>query len=212
MNLFRIPIRGWTKCVHDAAAFESRGEYAVAHLIDDAATVVWWVRNDPAIFRIPTPIGYFEPDFLYLVERGGPPTYGILEVKADVFWDGLGFDARVKADAAAGVGTNGKPGHGDCTVGIRERARPGRHRRSVDRSVAHRRAPPVSRRDRDARTADIAYGRDRRVFAQAVGGTPRSPPQHRSVRSDRSRAPRARAALTPRVDADSSPRVLLAQP
>ena len=100
MNLFRIPIRGWTKCVHDAAAFESRGEYAVAHLIDDAATVVWWVRNDPAIFRIPTPIGYFEPDFLYLVERGGPPTYGILEVKADVFWDGLGSDARVKADAA----------------------------------------------------------------------------------------------------------------
>ena len=100
MSLFRIPIRGWTKCVHEAAAFESRGEYAVAHLIDDSATVVWWVRNDPAIFRIPTPIGYFEPDFLYLVERGGPPTYGILEVKADVFWDGPGSDARVKADAA----------------------------------------------------------------------------------------------------------------
>ena len=28
------------------------------------------------------------------------PIYGILEVKSDVFWDGPGSDARVKADAA----------------------------------------------------------------------------------------------------------------
>jgi len=97
---YRIPIRGWSKCVHDAAAFESRGEYAVAHLIDGAARVAWWVRNDPVVFRIPTPIGYFEPDFLYFFEGGGPPTYSILEVKSDVFWDGPGSDARVKAHAA----------------------------------------------------------------------------------------------------------------
>ncbi len=100
MRLFRIPIRGWKKCVHEAAAFESRGEYAAACLMDDATTVEWWLRNDPPIFRIPTPIGSFEPDFIYFAERGGRPTYGILEVKADVYWDGPGSDARVKAHAA----------------------------------------------------------------------------------------------------------------
>ncbi|MYD85693.1 MAG: hypothetical protein F4Y14_05645 [Acidobacteria bacterium] len=100
MSLFRIPIRGWNKCVHEAVAFDSRGEYAVACLLDDAATVAWWVRNDPAIFRIPTPIGNFEPDFVYFAQRGSQPTYGILEVKSDVFWDGPGSDARVKANAA----------------------------------------------------------------------------------------------------------------
>ena len=68
--------------------------------MDDSAAVTWWVRNDPAIFRIPTPIGNFEPDFLYLVERDGHMGYGILEVKSDVFWDGPGSDARVKANSA----------------------------------------------------------------------------------------------------------------
>lgn len=100
MSLFRIPIRGWKKCLHEAAAFESRGEYAAASLMDDAASVAWWVRNDPAIFRIPTPIGNFEPDFVYFVERDGRSAYGILEVKSDVFWDGPGSDARVKANSA----------------------------------------------------------------------------------------------------------------
>lgn len=100
MSFFRIPIRGWRKCVHEAAAFESRGEYATAILIDDAAAVAWWFRNDPAIFRIPTPIGNFEPDFVYCVERGGQATYGILEVKSDIYWDGPHSDAQVKANAA----------------------------------------------------------------------------------------------------------------
>jgi hypothetical protein len=100
MNLFRIPIRGWRKCVHEAAAFESRGEYAAAWLIDDASSVAWWFRNDPAVFRIPTPIGNFEADFMYFVDRGGQTAYGVLEIKSDVFWDGPGSDAQIKANAA----------------------------------------------------------------------------------------------------------------
>ena len=100
MSHFRIPIRGWRKCVHAAAAFEGRGEYAAACLIDDARPIAWWVRNDPAIFRIPTPIGNFEPDFLYCVERNTQAVYGILEVKADVFWNDPFSEAQVKAQAA----------------------------------------------------------------------------------------------------------------
>lgn len=100
MRLYRIPIQGWKKCIHAAAAFESKGEYAAALLLDQSRDVTWWMRNDPAILRIPTPAGFLEPDFVYLRETGGKATQGLLEVKADVFWDGDGSEARVKARAA----------------------------------------------------------------------------------------------------------------
>lgn len=100
MTLFRVPIRGWRKCVHEAAAFDSAGEYGAATLLDDAGVISWWFRNDPAIFKIPSPSGNFEPDFVYRANRGGREIFGALEVKSDIFWDGPGSDARIKAAAA----------------------------------------------------------------------------------------------------------------
>lgn len=100
MSLFRVPIRGWRKCVHEAAAFDSAGEYGAATLLDDAGIVFWWLRNDPVLFRIPSPAGYFEPDFIYRAVRGGREVLGALEVKSDIFWDGPGSEARLKATAA----------------------------------------------------------------------------------------------------------------
>jgi hypothetical protein len=100
MNFYRIPIRGWNKCLHEAAAFEGRGEYATATILDSSAAVEWWLRNDPPLLRIPTPVGYLEPDFVYLAQRNGQGVYGALEVKGEIFWDGEGSEPRVKAEAA----------------------------------------------------------------------------------------------------------------
>lgn len=96
MTLRRIPIGGWKKCVYEAAAFDSKPEYNVADILDSAQQIDWWLRNDPPILRLPTPIGYFEPDFLYRLSDG---TDGLLEVKGDIFWDGPGSDARIKGEA-----------------------------------------------------------------------------------------------------------------
>jgi Endonuclease domain len=98
--MFRIPISGWRKCLHEAAAFESRGEYAVATILDHSAAIDWWFRNDPARFRIPSPVGNFEPDFVYLAKRSNDEAYGLLEVKGEIFWDGEGSDPRIKSEAA----------------------------------------------------------------------------------------------------------------
>lgn len=100
MKHVRIPIRGWKRCVHEAAAFESNPEYIAACLFDDSKTIAWWLRNDPAILRIPSPVRYMEPDFVYLIERSKSQTYGMLEVKGGIFWDGEGSIARIQARAA----------------------------------------------------------------------------------------------------------------
>lgn len=100
MSAFRIPITGWRKCLHEAAAFEGRGEYAAALILDNSAAVDWWFRNDPALFRIPTPVGNFELDFVYLLKGSGAHVYGLLEVKGEIFWDGQGSDPRIKSEAA----------------------------------------------------------------------------------------------------------------
>lgn len=60
----------------------------------------WWLRNDPPLIRIPSPAGNFEPDFVYHAIRGPEEVHGLLEIKGDIFWDGEGSDARVKAEAA----------------------------------------------------------------------------------------------------------------
>jgi hypothetical protein len=99
-SAFRIPVSGWAKCVHEAAAFESKGEYATALILDGAAGIVWWLRNDQPLLRLPTPVGDFEPDFVYLRRERGVDTFGIIEVKGDIFWDGDGSNPRVKANAA----------------------------------------------------------------------------------------------------------------
>jgi Endonuclease domain len=101
MSLFRVPIAGWKKCAYDAAAFESAPEYHAAKILDSDSSVCWWLRNDPVQFRIPTPVGYMEPDFVYLVEIKGLKRMRILEVKGEHLWNGPGSFARIKAAGAA---------------------------------------------------------------------------------------------------------------
>jgi hypothetical protein len=101
MSFFRVPIAGWKKCAYEAAAFESAPEYHAAKLLDSESSVVWWLRNDPVQFRIPTPAGYMEPDFVYLVEAKFLKRMRILEVKGEHLWNGPGSSARIKAAGAA---------------------------------------------------------------------------------------------------------------
>jgi hypothetical protein len=95
-----MPIAGWQRCAHEAASFESRGEFHAACLLDSAQSVQWWLRNDPAVLRIPTPAGMFGPDFLYAAKRNGVVVMGLLEIKGEIFWNGEDSEARVKAGAA----------------------------------------------------------------------------------------------------------------
>jgi hypothetical protein len=97
-KLRRVPIIGWQRCTHEAASFESPGEYKAACLLDAASGIEWWLRNDPVIFKIPTPVGYFEPDFIY--RTASDPRMGILEIKGAIFWDGEGSLPRIKAETA----------------------------------------------------------------------------------------------------------------
>ena len=99
-TLWRVPIAGWQRCVHESASFESRGEFKAANLLDVAEKIEWWLRNDPPFLRIPTPVGYFEPDFVYKIQRDGITSMCVLEIKGEVFWDGEGSPARIKADSA----------------------------------------------------------------------------------------------------------------
>jgi superfamily II DNA or RNA helicase len=101
-TLRRIPISGWKRCVHEAVAFESLPEYQVAEVLDSASEVEWWVRNDPPRLRIPTPIGYFEPDFVAFRCKDGRRSLIVIEVKRVDLWDGPESDARVKSRATTG--------------------------------------------------------------------------------------------------------------
>jgi len=101
MRLRRIPIAGWRRCLHEAASFDSKGEFHAACLLDSGEGVQWWFRNDPPVFRIPTPAGSFEPDFVYSRVRKGQSRIGVLEIKGEIFWDGEGSPARVKSRAAS---------------------------------------------------------------------------------------------------------------
>lgn len=97
VSLRRVPITGWHRCVHDAASFESAGEFKTACLLDSSSSVEWWLRNDPPLMKIPTPAGNFEPDFVYQLTTG---TRGAIEIKGEVFWDGQGSVPRIKATTA----------------------------------------------------------------------------------------------------------------
>jgi hypothetical protein len=100
VSLRRVPIKGWHRCVHAAASFESAGEFKAACLLDSSASIEWWLRNDPPLVRIPTPAGNLEPDFVYRFKQGENTVMGALEVKGEVFWDGEGSIPRIKAAAA----------------------------------------------------------------------------------------------------------------
>ena len=92
------PYGGWRRCLVDLAVFETLGELRAARALDASTDVNWWLRNDPVVFRIDTPVGGFEPDFLY--ERAKNPIRGILEIKGDFLWDGPQSKDRRKAQAA----------------------------------------------------------------------------------------------------------------
>ncbi len=100
MTLFRVPINGWKRSVYEAVLFDSSPEYHAAKLLDNDKSVVWWFRNEPVKVRIPTPAGYLEPDFVYLVEQNGFQKMGLLEVKGEHLWNGPGSAPRIKAAGA----------------------------------------------------------------------------------------------------------------
>lgn len=93
----RQPVAGWQKCAHDAANFDTAGEFHVAGLID-MGNVDWWMRNDPAQIRLATPIGFYGPDFVVSVD--GTSGLILLEVKRADFWKSPESDARIKSKAA----------------------------------------------------------------------------------------------------------------
>ena len=89
---------GWSRCLVDFVVFDSLPELLAAKALDASTDVRWWLRNDPVVFRIDTPVGVFEPDFIY--ERSRDATRGVLEIKGDFLWDGPNSKERRKADAA----------------------------------------------------------------------------------------------------------------
>ena len=100
-SYFRLPFGGWSRCAYEAAAFETKGEYSVASTLDVDTEVVWWLRNDPAQLRVPTPAGFMEPDFLVATGANNVISgFLLLEIKGGFLWDGPGSEARVKAQAA----------------------------------------------------------------------------------------------------------------
>jgi len=99
---YRLPVTGWKRCVHEAAAFDTGAEFLLARILDHDRDIEWWIRNDPPRLRIPTPIGYYEPDFLVRRVTNGGPVLTIIEVKGADFWEPPDSDPRVKARATGG--------------------------------------------------------------------------------------------------------------
>ena len=93
----RRPIGGWSTSVYSSAIFDGKPEFLVARILDRDADVDWWLRNDPPQFRIATPIGGFEPDFLVKTKAG---KMVVIEVKGGTFWQAPDSDARVKSQSA----------------------------------------------------------------------------------------------------------------
>jgi hypothetical protein len=95
------PYRGWRSALHEAYSFDSWPEAKLATLLDVAADVVWWVRNQPRRLHIATPAGMYNPDFVVLMNTEPKRTVLILEAKADDFWNPPESAPRLKARAAA---------------------------------------------------------------------------------------------------------------
>lgn len=91
------PYGDWGKCLVDFATFDSYPEFQAAVALDSSTGIDWWLRNDPPCFRINTPIGWFEPDFIYGRSSG---IRGVLEVKGDFLWQGPESPEEIKAESA----------------------------------------------------------------------------------------------------------------
>jgi len=92
----RQPVDGWNKCTHKEANFDTRGEFHTARVLD-RSDITWWLRNDPGLVRLATPIGFYGPDFV--VSRSDGSTL-LLELKRSDLWEAPDSDARIKAAAA----------------------------------------------------------------------------------------------------------------
>jgi hypothetical protein len=80
--------------------FDSWQEAKTARLLDRSG-VSWWVRNQPRRFRIETPAGMLNPDFIaQFDELDGTVEVLLLEVKGDIFWQPPDSPARRKAKSA----------------------------------------------------------------------------------------------------------------
>src|SRR5262249_19931327 len=94
------PYSGWVRSLVPLATFDSEPELVAAIALDSSNDLEWWLRNDPPRFALPTPIGGFEPAFIYGRQRGGRPVHGILEIKGDYLWHGPESSEGIKATAA----------------------------------------------------------------------------------------------------------------
>lgn len=92
--------RGWNKSLHPAYAFDSRPEAVLARLLDKAASVIWWVRNEPVRLRMETPAGQYRPDFVAHESTASGPRILILEAKGDHMWVDPTHESRLKGSAA----------------------------------------------------------------------------------------------------------------
>jgi hypothetical protein len=95
-----VAIGPWARCVYEACIFDNYPEFQAAQVLDRTESVAWWARNDPAVLVIPTPVGGFEPDFLYLRKKSELAVCGVLEVKGDFLWKSPQQPDRIKAEAA----------------------------------------------------------------------------------------------------------------
>jgi len=96
---WRIPIAGWSKCIHEAAAFDTSGEFHLANVLDTANDSTWWFRNPPSLLKISTPLGNYSPDLVCHV-HSPVERIVLVQAKGDHLWESKESDARVKARAA----------------------------------------------------------------------------------------------------------------
>jgi len=92
------PIGGWSRCVYKAVPFDNATELHVAKIIDRSEEVELWLRNLHDIFKLSTPIGFYSPDFLFILKMKSINV--LLEVKGEHLISGAESDAIVKASAA----------------------------------------------------------------------------------------------------------------
>jgi superfamily II DNA or RNA helicase len=91
---FRIPIKGWEHCVHEAAHFDSKPEFEMAYRLDRMQEVEAWLRNEPGQVIIPTIASNTKPDFVAWLGDG---RVLLLEVKGEYYWEPEQSDSWVRA-------------------------------------------------------------------------------------------------------------------
>lgn len=95
-----VAIGPWTRSIFEACIFDNYYEFRAGLALDRTESVTWWARNDPAFLVIPTPVGGFQPDLVYLRNKPNLTVHGVLEVKGDFLWRSPDQPDRIKAQAA----------------------------------------------------------------------------------------------------------------